>query len=364
MNHLRYALLAGVVVYGTALNAQIARKYSNEFLSIGVGARSLGMSGAVTSATTDVTSGYWNPAGLAEMNAKFQVGLMHSEYFAGIAKYDYGALAVKLDPKSAIAFSMMRMGVDDIPNTTDIRDANGNINYDRITSFSVANYGFLLSYSRKLKPEGLSIGGSLKVVYNQVGDFAKSWGFGLDGGMRYAKGKWLLAAMGRDITGTFNAWSFNLPENMRDVFNATGNVIPENSTELTLPGLVLGGARKFALGQKFSLLTEIDLITTFDGMRNTLIRDKVFSMTPALGLEAGFKELIFLRAGVGNFQSEKNDEGTGRITTFQPNIGLGVKIKGVMIDYALTNIGASVLYSNVFSLRFDINGANTDTGAK
>ena len=35
--------------------------------------------------------------------------------------------------------------------------------------------------------------------------------------------------------------------------------------------------------------------------------------------------------------------------------GLGVKLKSIHIDYALTNIGESVgLLSNVFSLKFDI----------
>jgi len=41
------------------LNAQ-APKFSNDFLNIGVGARGMGMSGAVTASTKDVTAAYWN----------------------------------------------------------------------------------------------------------------------------------------------------------------------------------------------------------------------------------------------------------------------------------------------------------------
>ena len=63
-------------------------KYSNEFLAIGVGGRSLGMSNSSVASINDVTSGYWNPAGLLGIKNDMQVGLMHSEYFAGIAKYD------------------------------------------------------------------------------------------------------------------------------------------------------------------------------------------------------------------------------------------------------------------------------------
>jgi hypothetical protein len=316
------------------------------------------MSGAFVSAVSDVTSGYWNPAGLTGINAKFQVALMHSEYFAGIAKYDYGSIATRIDPKSVLAVSVIRFGIDDIADTSELIDANGNINYDRITTFSAADYGFLLSYARQIR-EGLSLGANAKVVHRKVGDFAKSYGFGLDAGVQYLKGKWRLAAMARDITSTFNAWSFNLTESQRNTFNETGNVIPQNSLEITLPTLTLGAARNFNLGKKFSLLTELDLQTTFDGMRNTIIRDQTFSMSPVFGFEAGYNNIIFLRGGVGNIQSVPDDAGTGRMTSVQPNLGLGLKIKGIMIDYALTDIGdqSTALYSNVFSLRFDINAA-------
>ena len=43
----------------------------------------------------------------------------------------------------------------------------------------------LWEVTRRLKPKGLSIGGTAKVIYRKVGDFAKSWGFGLDAGMKY-----------------------------------------------------------------------------------------------------------------------------------------------------------------------------------
>ncbi len=333
-----------------------APKYSNEFLAIGLGARALGMSGAYVAAASDATAGYWNPAGLSGVTSRFQVNLMHAEYFAGIAKYDFGALAARLDDKSVIGLTVIRFGVDDIPETSELIDANGNINYDRITSFSAIDNAFMLSYSRSLK-DNLQVGGSFKVIHRKVGDFAKAWGFGIDAGVRYTRGKWLFASQLRDASSTFNAWSFNLSESQRNAFNATGNQIPENSLERTTPSLIVGAARNFSFGEKFELLAEADLQTTFDGMRNTLIRDKVFSMSPVIGIEASYRKLIFVRAGVGNFTTQLNDQGNGRITTFSPNMGLGIKIRNFMIDYALTNIGASVFYSNVFSLRFDIQQA-------
>lgn len=332
-----------------------SRKYSNEFLKIGVGARAFGMGNSVAASINDVTSGYWNPAGLHKMTSDFQVSLMHSEYFAGIAKYDYGAFASHIDSASTIGVSVIRFGVDDIMNTTQLIDNNGNIDYNRISSFSAADYAFLFTYSRKSAIEGLSYGANVKVIHRNVGDFANAWGFGFDLGAQYTKNKWLFGAMARDVTGTFNAWDYSLDEEIVDAFIATGNEIPKNDIEVTLPTLVLGAARGFDLGRDFGLLAEIDMDLTFDGMRNTVIKSDLVSMDPHLGVEASYKNLFFLRLGVGNFQMT-TDFGLRR-TTYQPNFGVGVKLNRVSIDYALTDIGdRSVgIYSNVFSLRLDIN---------
>ena len=42
----------------TGVESDATPKYSNEFLQIGVGARSLGMSNSVIASTTDITAGY------------------------------------------------------------------------------------------------------------------------------------------------------------------------------------------------------------------------------------------------------------------------------------------------------------------
>ena len=85
--------------------------YSNEFLAIGVGARAIGMSNSNVAIVDDVTAGYWNPAGLTSITSNIQASVMHSEYFEGIAQYDYAAIAAKVDNKSSIGFSFIRFGV-------------------------------------------------------------------------------------------------------------------------------------------------------------------------------------------------------------------------------------------------------------
>jgi len=335
---------------------QNARKYSNEFLSIGVGARALGMSNAYINSTNDVSSSYWNPAGLLGIQKDFQIGLMHAEYFAGIAKYDYGGFGRKLDSNSAFAISLIRFGVDDIPNTTELIDNDGNINYDRITSFSAIDYAFTFSYGRRSKIPGLNYGMNVKIIHRKVGDFAKSWGFGLDLSAQYERDSWKFAMVARDVTSTFNAWSYSLNEKTIEVFEATDNEIPENSSEITMPKIILGAAKLSKISEKFNLLAEINFDLSTDGKRNVLITGDPISIDPHMGIELGYNDLIFLRAGIGNIQKVtdilRNDK-----LSYQPNFGLGIKFKGIAIDYALSDIGdqSEAIYSNIFSLRFDLN---------
>src|SRR5439155_6102528 len=91
------------------------RKYSNEFLNIGAGARGLAMGSAQVASVNDGTAGYWNPAGLVGVKDHPQLNLMHAEYFAGIGKYDYASLALPTaNNKRTLGVSILRFAVDDI----------------------------------------------------------------------------------------------------------------------------------------------------------------------------------------------------------------------------------------------------------
>ena len=356
----------------TLAHAQV-RKYSNEFLSIGVGARSMAMGGAQVASSGDVNSIYWNPAGLCEIDNNPQVAAMHSEYFGGIAKYDFGGIAIPLskgnrnsDNKSMLGLGLIRFAVDDIPNTLHLLDANGNINYDNVSSFSAADYGFFTSYSKELINEDrgdkiVRVGGSAKIIHRIVGSFASSWGFGLDFGIQAKLGAWRLGGVLQDATTTFNTWGFHFTDADQAVLAQTGNVIPTRSSELTAPKIRLGAAYNFQFGDDFSVLPEAGFDITTDGQRNVLISAKPFSIDPKLGVEGGYRDIVFLRLGLCNIQHQTDDVGK-RITTMQPNFGVGLKLNNFYIDYALTSPGSAgnVLSSHVFSLKLDIGKKQTN----
>ena len=343
-----------LLLIGTLGYAQTTRKYSNEFMNIGVDAAALGMSNAVVSHTADVNSGYWNPAGLVNLEDN-QLALMHSSYFANIANYNYIAFAKPLDDRSAVGISLIRFGVDDILDTTQLIDEQGNINYDRISLFSAADYGLTISYARSLPIDGLSYGVNAKVIRRVIGDFAKSWGFGLDLGIQFeSNNDWKFGVMARDITTTFNAWAFD-KDKLADIQNAVegqNQTVPEK-TELTIPKLQIGMSKKFVFNYDYSLLTSFDLNVRFE-QNNDIISSSFASINPALGFEFGYTDLVFLRAGVGNFQNELQIDNSENLT-FQPSLGLGFKYNGIQLDYAFTDIGdqSVALYSNVFSLKID-----------
>lgn len=344
------------MILGSNLTSQInTPKYSNEFLNIGVGARSLAMSNSVISSTNSAMSAYLNPANLIKNENDIQIGLMHAEYFAGIAKYDFGSIAKRIDYKSSFGFSFLRFGVDNIPNTSELIDAQGNVNYDRVSYFSAADLAFIGSYARKLN-RYLSVGGSAKVINRKAGDFASAWGFGIDLSSTYSKNDWSFALVAKDITSTFNVWKYQLSNEMISTFISTGNELPQNGIELTLPKLILGVSKEFHLKNNINFLIELNTDISTDGKRNVLISGNPFSIDPHFGAEISIKNIVFVRAGVGNIQ--KTPDLTNKIIyTIQPNLGLGINIKGIEIEYALTDIGDVSIaeYSNIFSLKFNIN---------
>jgi hypothetical protein len=339
------------------------RKYSNEFLNIGTGARALAMGDAQVASVNDGTAGYWNPAGLANVKDFPQLNLMHAEYFAGIGKYDYGSLAIPISGgKRTLGLSLLRFAVDDIPNTVFLVQPDGSINFDNITTFSSADYAFLFSLAQKLKlneKHSINVGVNAKIIHRTAGDFATAWGFGFDVGAQYEHKNLKLGLMAKDVTTTFNAWSYSLNEQVREVFYLTQNDIPVRSTELTAPQVLLGGAYTFKLNSSLRLLTEANLNFTFDGKRNTVFSTQAVSIDPRLGLEVAFKNAFFVRAGINNFQralDENDSTNQNKVWIYQPSIGAGFRIGSVEIDYAFTNLAnqSNPLYTNIFSLKLDL----------
>jgi hypothetical protein len=349
----KYKVVLLLITFPLFFNAQSFRNYSNEFLNIGVDAAALGMSKAVVATTSNVNAIYWNPAGLVGIE-DYQGSLMHASYFAGIANYNHASFAMPVDENSAIGISVIRFGVDDILNTTELIDSQGNIDFNRISLFSAADYAFNFAYARKLIFKDVNFGVNAKIVRRIIGDFASSWGFGFDAGLQFERNNWKFGLMARDITTTYNSWAINTEEfnKIKDVIPGQNQELPE-TTEITKPKIQVGVAKDFRIGRFFNLQTEVDLNVRFE-QTNDIFSSKVGSIDPAIGFQLDYDQLVYVRLGVGNFQYITEFD-NGKSLSTQPNFGVGFNYRGVQVDYALTNIGSvgNALFSNIFSITFD-----------
>ncbi len=264
-----------------------ATKYAGESFAVGVGARALGMGGAVSALRGDVSSAYWNPGALADVR-RTELALMHSERFGGVVRYDYLGLARPLSGRSVVAASLIRQGISGIPITRLIDPARPPVyveadtlalNYEDLGVDSDAEYLLALSYG-VAAGAALSAGASLKLIYKDVVGFS-AYGAGLDAGLRADLGAGVSAgAVLRDLTLTPIVWS-------------TGR------REAILPSARLGLAWRRDLRRGTSLSIAGDAVLLFEG------RDFAAQLSAgpasadfAAGAELWLAERVALRAGL------------------------------------------------------------------
>ena len=308
----------------SSINAQqtVWGKYAGEFMAIGIGGRPLGMGGAFTGVANDVTAGYYNPAGLANVNYP-QVALMHSEQFGNLVNYDYGAVAIPFQNDMSFGLSVMRLAVDGIPDTRNalidgqtgqlINDINNNyarLNYDLITEFSNQDWAIYLTFAKR-QWKDFYWGANFKVILRDIAEY-NATGIGFDFGAYWLPMENLtVGANLQDATTTFVAWS-------------TG------TNELISPTLKLGGAYKFTKILGGYIMPVLDVDTRFENRRYA----SEFNVGPVsfdvhAGLEWNIQDIVFIRGGYSDVK--------------QYTIGAGVKLPKLNIDYSYARFSASEL---------------------
>lgn len=314
---MKYSAIALLCLIGStslAGDTKVA-KYAGEFLSIGVGGRALGMGSAAVALVGDVTAGYWNPAGLSNITYP-EVTFMHDEGFGGLISYDYGAVAIPYGPSSTFALSVMRLGVDGIPDTRNaLIDVNGNnvfddadrIDYSRVTYFTTADWVFYASYAKKVSSE-FSYGANLKFIHRSLSD-ASATGIGFDVAAQYKPSENIrLGANIQDITTTLVAWSTGL-------------------NELISPTVKLGGAYLLDIlgGQ---LAPEVDLDVRFENRRTeSTAHLGPVSIDVRSGLEYAYKNVVAVRVGYTDIK--------------QLTLGAGLRLPKLDIDYSFAKFDAT-----------------------
>jgi hypothetical protein len=321
-----------------------ADKYAGAFMDDGGGARALALGGAFTAVADDPSTTYWNPAGLSGVQDKALL-VMHSERFGDLVDRDFASYIQPVDwsifggDQSGLGISLIRLGIDDIPFTEDLRDAldvnNDSIVdddellglfalQDQIQFKSDSELALFLSYAER--KGDWRIGGSFKFIRQSVGDYS-SLGIGLDLGL-YRPAVWRGLDVGlklQDITTTYLSWS-------------TGR------DEIITPAIVPGLAWRVPLDDwRAEIMLAGSLETRFDNRGDAdQFSSGSMSMNSHVGLEVGFSGKVFLRGGFDSgFDNEHLTAGAGFIfNRFHVDYAYGGDILG--IDESTSRISMTV----------------------
>lgn len=312
------AIFLAFMLLWTAPNAMAGgltlAKYANDFLSIGVGGRALGMGSAYTSVANDVTAGYWNPAGLARIKYP-EIMLMHDQRYADAVSFNYGAGAISLSKNETVGLSVIVLNVSGIPNTQLAGiDANGNpippgsdysgnlsrLDYSKITFFSATDVALIGSYARSVT-DNFSYGANFKFIRRNIGS-TYGTGIGFDVGALYSPFR-----------------HFNLGANLQ---NATTTVVAwtDGTTEVAPPTLATGASYDLGIGP-VSVLPAVDLIFNADNLgASSTVHLGPFSADVRAGAEISYKNVIAIRAGYNEVK--------------QFTVGAGIHLPKLEIDYS------------------------------
>ena len=113
-----------------------------QFLKIGVGARATGMGGAYSGLSNDITSIYWNSAGIADVEG-ISANFSYTQWFAGLS-HNFVAASMPVGEQYRAAISIISFTSGDIPVTT-LENPNGTG-----TSYSLADLAIGLTFGGKL----------------------------------------------------------------------------------------------------------------------------------------------------------------------------------------------------------------------
>lgn len=331
-------------------------KYGGDFLSTGGGARALAMGSAFASISDDVTSVYWNPAGLARLT-QIELLYMHSERFNGIVGYDFAAAAIPVkDTDGVFGIGFMRQGVDGIPNTLNAWDEANNQPLPnptaRFSEFSAFDLAFLLSYAQPFTEDGNNSWGlTFKVLHSKIGPFAQAWGYSMDLGIQERDKYYAWGIAVQDITTLFKFWQTN-KESFRGLQNFN-DVIPSGQNEQILPTVKLSAAFIWPISKSFELLTVADTDIRFENRQRYFLNTGLVSYEPHFGMEFSYKKLVFLRGGLTDFFiDDKNN------VTLSPTAGAGVGFSRLFLDYgfgSFAGMNADLGFTHRISLRITLN---------
>ncbi len=264
-----------------------------QFLKIGVGARGTGMAGAYSAVATDLTSIFWNPAGLADVK-RYAADFSQTFWFAGMS-HNFAAVAIPVGEKFRFGASFTSFSSGDIRVTTTAQqEGTGGI-------YNVSDLALGFTFAGYLT-EQFSFGATAKYVQHAFTNMNAS-GFVFDVGTRYNTGfKGLMLGFSINSLGTQQ--SFDGPEITR-----TNNPFPglnNSSLDMQLQTAPFSMPLSFRAGlgadlcQGMLFEPETDANGVLEHSWVAAVDFETFSDVPeqfAIGTEYTWRDFVSVRAG-------------------------------------------------------------------
>lgn len=309
-----------------------------QFLKIGPGARVDSLGGTFGAIANDVTTIYWNPAGLSQLK-KTSFSDTHTLWIADI-QYNYLAFATPIENVGTLGASVTFLNVPDIEITTLAKPDGTGLMY------SAWDSAVSLAYSRQLyeKDSGakLSFGINTKYIHQQI-HREKATGVALDVGTLYHTG-WRSLRIGMSFSNFGPEMSFSGPdletgvEEAGDERNAEYHPFPDTSNparKAELKTIEYPLPSNFRLGVAYDLIdSDANLLTiALDGNHPNDNSERL-----NFGMEYWYKRMAAIRAGYKlRLGPDRVDDQEG-IT-----LGLGIHLKfsetTLSLDYAFADFG-------------------------
>lgn len=321
-----------ILIFSITINVALAQTFKTNvskrgttaatFLSIGQSARAIGMGSAFVGVVNDVSSIYWNPAGLTKAEGG-QVMFDHTKWIAG-TEYNFLAVSYNIGDYGAVGVSFIGSNIGDMKVTT-IEEPWGTGEV-----FSATDMAISIAYALQLT-DRFSIGFNPKFVYQGIWKMSAS-AFAIDMGVQYVTPfDDAILAMSISNFGTEMRLlgQSNLVLYDPDPFTTgNNNKIPAylETKDWALP-------LTFRVGVAYNpLRTENHKLTlAFDALHPS---DDYESVN--FGFEYGFQDFLFLRAGYKSLFLDDSEESYALGFGLKKNLMGNVAIK---VDYAYQDFG-------------------------
>jgi hypothetical protein len=321
----KFILVIILFVLQTTGNAEDFSKVGTaaaQFLKIGVGARAMGLGGTFTALANDVSTIYWNPAGISNIN-RFSIAVSHNEWFADIS-HDFAGVVYPLSTSDFLALHVVALNTGEQEVTTVTQPEGTGIYYD------VSDLAIGLSYARTLT-DRFSFGLTLKYVQqNLYNESANTFAIDLGTYLRTGFHDLIIAMNMSNFGGNMQLEGRDLIT-LTDLNNqVSGNYNPDARLKTEPWPLPL----TFRVGVAMNLVGGNDPIIESPQNRFTMAVDGVHlndnTEKVNIGGEYAWKETVFARVGYKvNYYLERWTFGFGlRMDIIGQNVGF---------DYALVD---------------------------